>query len=252
MVGVPRSHGCMLCVRRRVRCDEGRPGCTKCATYGADCPGYDRSLKFVTGKHQVRKRGQASEAASHAGHSSSISSSSGAGASGAASDSVSQALSVHRDNGIIVPLPEPFVFVSSSMSTPVSTSTSIPAHPRACRAAYVSTILDMINMDRPHKEALFYGSWFDQVPARLGRKVTLDSAVCSFAMHLLGKSRGDDNLVVQSRQLYGQSLVALQAALNHPVEWRSSETLCTTMVMCLFEVILRAMHPFFLVCYSLS
>ncbi|CAK7235507.1 hypothetical protein SEUCBS140593_009306 [Sporothrix eucalyptigena] len=233
MVGVPRSRGCLLCVRRRVRCDEGRPGCIKCATYGAECPGYDRSLKFVTGKHQVRKRGQGRDRDPAAGPADASTSSTGA--------------SPHREvdnrkNDVIVPF---FVELadaayehntSYSLLPSSSAPSTIPPSPRDCRAAFVNTILEMINMDRPPKETLFYGMWFSQLPGRLGRKVTLDSAVCSFAMHLLGKSRGDDVMVMQSRQLYGQSLGALQSALNHPVEWRSSETLCTTMVMCLFEL----------------
>lgn len=240
MVGVPRSRGCLLCVRRRVRCDEGRPGCVKCATYGADCPGYDRSLKFVSGKHQVRKRGQGSkdrELALADLVSTSASSHPESNNNNYSDDHGSGYIdSYSNSNGIIVPL---FVELTASAYKTNSASSSaitIPPHLRDCRAAYINTILEMINMDRPPKEALFYGSWFRQVPSRLGRKVTLDSAVCSLAMHLLGKSRGDENLVVQSRQLYGQSLVTLQTALNHPHEWRSSETLCTTMVMCLFEL----------------
>lgn len=34
MVGAKRSTGCSLCVKRRVRCDESRPGCANCAKYG--------------------------------------------------------------------------------------------------------------------------------------------------------------------------------------------------------------------------
>ncbi|CAK7218698.1 hypothetical protein SBRCBS47491_003597 [Sporothrix bragantina] len=233
MVGVPRSRGCLLCVRRRVRCDEGRPGCAKCMTYGAECPGYDRSLKFVTGKHQVRKRGQGRDHDPSAVEGSMV-----PGASvfdtGTSPHHDADGYNYRNDSysyssNVIVPV---FFDPPASSEPPYS----IPPSPRDNRAAYVNTILEMINMDRPKKDTLFYGSWFNQVPGRLGRKVTLDSAVCSFAMHLLGKSRGDDVLIMQSRQLYGQSLVALQAALNHPVEWRSSETLCTTMVMCLFEL----------------
>ncbi|KAF7630663.1 hypothetical protein AFLA_011284 [Aspergillus flavus NRRL3357] len=46
MVGVPRSKGCSLCRKRRIRCDQSRPHCSQCRKYGAVCPGYKRSLKF--------------------------------------------------------------------------------------------------------------------------------------------------------------------------------------------------------------
>ncbi|KAF9894988.1 hypothetical protein FE257_004612 [Aspergillus nanangensis] len=50
MPGTRRSTGCLLCVQRRVKCDEKLPGCTRCETYGRKCPGYDRGFKFVTAK----------------------------------------------------------------------------------------------------------------------------------------------------------------------------------------------------------
>ncbi|KAL5356735.1 hypothetical protein BJX96DRAFT_171883 [Aspergillus floccosus] len=45
-----RRRGCLLCVQRRVKCDERLPGCARCETYGKQCPGYDRGFKFVTAK----------------------------------------------------------------------------------------------------------------------------------------------------------------------------------------------------------
>ncbi|EPE10267.1 c6 zinc finger domain protein [Ophiostoma piceae UAMH 11346] len=91
----------------------------------------------------------------------------------------------------------------------------------------------MVNTDGPEWNKLFYGPLVHHIPNRLGRKATLDSAFCSFAMHLRGKSRNDDRLVIQSCD---QSLAALQAALNHPVEWLSSDTMCTAMVLCFFKL----------------
>ncbi|KAF2725421.1 hypothetical protein K431DRAFT_290543 [Polychaeton citri CBS 116435] len=35
-----RSTGCATCRKRKIRCDEGRPGCKRCATHGVPCPGY--------------------------------------------------------------------------------------------------------------------------------------------------------------------------------------------------------------------
>lgn len=35
-----RSSGCAVCRKRKIRCDEGRPGCKRCATHGVECPGY--------------------------------------------------------------------------------------------------------------------------------------------------------------------------------------------------------------------
>ncbi|KAM0716401.1 hypothetical protein Q7P37_007846 [Cladosporium fusiforme] len=35
-----RSTGCFQCRKRKIRCDEGRPGCERCAKHGVPCPGY--------------------------------------------------------------------------------------------------------------------------------------------------------------------------------------------------------------------
>ncbi|KAJ0415793.1 hypothetical protein BJY00DRAFT_251795 [Aspergillus carlsbadensis] len=56
MVGVPRSKGCLQCLKRRVKCDETRPGCLRCLTYGSTCPGYNRGLKFHNQTSAVAQR----------------------------------------------------------------------------------------------------------------------------------------------------------------------------------------------------
>jgi hypothetical protein len=40
----PRSTGCANCRKRKIKCDEGRPGCRKCQIHNSACPGY-RGLK---------------------------------------------------------------------------------------------------------------------------------------------------------------------------------------------------------------
>ncbi|CAG8304880.1 unnamed protein product [Penicillium salamii] len=47
MFGRPRSQGCILCRKRKVKCDEGKPACGNCAVYGRECPGYQKSLPLV-------------------------------------------------------------------------------------------------------------------------------------------------------------------------------------------------------------
>lgn len=37
-----RSTGCFQCRKRKIRCDEGWPGCERCAKHGVPCPGYRR------------------------------------------------------------------------------------------------------------------------------------------------------------------------------------------------------------------
>ncbi|KAJ5610848.1 hypothetical protein N7510_007567 [Penicillium lagena] len=48
MVGVGgRSKGCRTCRRRKIKCDEGKPGCERCRKSGFDCEGYVKYHEFV-------------------------------------------------------------------------------------------------------------------------------------------------------------------------------------------------------------
>ncbi|GES64094.1 C6 zinc finger domain protein [Aspergillus terreus] len=63
-----RSRGCLLCVQRRVKCDERLPGCARCETYGKQCPGYERGFKFVAGKpYRTPRRPKDAQSGSQAG-----------------------------------------------------------------------------------------------------------------------------------------------------------------------------------------
>ena len=86
------------------------------------------------------------------------------------------------------------------------------------------------------QELAVFDSWLAGVPSWLGKKATLDSATCALVLHLLGKANNDAQLVSTSRILYVQSLGALQRALVHPREWKTTETLGAAMFLCVFEV----------------
>lgn len=45
-----RSHrGCWTCKKKRIQCDEARPGCQKCITRGLACEGYEIRLRWGAG-----------------------------------------------------------------------------------------------------------------------------------------------------------------------------------------------------------
>jgi len=231
MVGVPRSTGCQLCVKRRVKCDQSRPSCGNCSKYGAPCPGYDRQIKFVAGKHLVRSRRQEDWRGWGSGP---VGSPGGSRRSkGAASGSASFVGST----------------TGSASGTPTTPSVDLSSHvgrrdeltllylcPSDDRGQTINAIIHNLHDSQGAAEVRVFAPWFKDVPEHLGQKVTLDSAMAAFALHLLGKAKEDDALVRESRSIYGQSLGALQQALNHAKEWKSSETLCASMILSLYEV----------------
>uniref|UniRef100_A0A8H7TSN8 Zn(2)-C6 fungal-type domain-containing protein n=1 Tax=Bionectria ochroleuca TaxID=29856 RepID=A0A8H7TSN8_BIOOC len=215
MVGVPRSKGCHLCVKRRVKCDESKPQCHACVRYGVACPGYDRTVKFVNEKHQVRPRVKAKP------RKPSSSPSSGSGAPSVASGAEDESPTTRPGN--------------TSLSTTVVPSPTALS-PTIDRAQFICTMLDTLYSTASRKEISFLNPWFDGIQDQFGAKATLDSAAASLILHMLGKATGDTRLVGESRSLYGQSLMALQSALNHKTEWKASETLSASTVLCLFEL----------------
>ncbi|KAL8303697.1 hypothetical protein RB600_007249 [Gaeumannomyces tritici] len=228
MVGVPRSRGCGLCLKRRVKCDEARPACANCSRYGLACPGYEKPLKFVASKHAVRpRRGQQqqqqqqpqepSETQHQNGAAPVVDAEAGASGAGVVAGPLTVAARVRPR-----PQLQPVAVLLPDLGVD--------------RAQFVSTLMDSISRDQPDAELSFFRPWFRAVPERLGAKVTLDSAMCALALHLLGKSRADAGLVSRSRVLYGRSIRALQHALNHPSEWRTADTLCAATLLCFYEL----------------
>lgn len=57
-----RSTGCIACRRRKIRCDETRPGCARCSTYGIRCPGYSatraRTVEFKDQTNFIAQRAE--------------------------------------------------------------------------------------------------------------------------------------------------------------------------------------------------
>jgi len=50
------SKGCGICKRRKVKCDETRPNCTRCSSAGIECTGFAQRLRFVDEKHKIQRR----------------------------------------------------------------------------------------------------------------------------------------------------------------------------------------------------
>jgi hypothetical protein len=110
---------------------------------------------------------------------------------------------------------------------------------------------------QPHDESIALGGWIEQIASLVaadsstgGRNsmvatvptttsagaTLLGTAVCAFSLHLLGKMHRDEQVIAQSRTLYGRALRYLQWSLDHPTEWSSPETLGASAILCFFEV----------------
>lgn len=271
MVGVPRSKGCQKCVQRRMRCDEARPACANCLRHGVVCPGYTRTLKFVAGKHAVRPRGGGRRQQQARGRESSDSDITAAAdtPSSTSSSSLSMSHAAHvrpsrrATSGAVRASVLPAASSTAAVVLPVRERIqavlgrirTLPYAPRDSAALFVGALVDSLRYTQPHDESVAFGDWiqgFASITAGNGKDdrtehavvgtagtagtVLLGTAVCAFALHLLGKMHRDGNVVAQSRTLYGRALQLLQWFLNHPTGWRAPEVLGASAILCFFEV----------------
>lgn len=217
---MPRSSGCQLCRKRKVKCDEARPTCGNCVKYGAECPGYHRSLKFVAGKHQIRPRGRRSDDGNRSSSTSSDDS----------SQPFATTLTYRASSIVATPAPR----LRPLLTPPVDR----PLQPTRGHVLY-TMIEKFCPSAPPDIIGLFEWVKFDH----LGKQALLDGAICSLALHLAGKEASNSQQVAQSRTVYGKSLLELQAALRHPSAWRSSETLFAAILLCFFELFAGTSSP---------
>lgn len=50
-----QTSGCASCKRRKIKCDNIRPKCTRCLRAGIDCTGFEQRLRFVNENNRVRR-----------------------------------------------------------------------------------------------------------------------------------------------------------------------------------------------------
>ncbi|PSR90412.1 hypothetical protein BD289DRAFT_217402 [Coniella lustricola] len=241
MVGVPRSKGCSLCVKRRIKCDQVRPACGNCIKYGAECPGYDKNRKFVSGKHTIRGRGNQEQQHKQGLVMPPDTQTSTSPVSPDSTTDTSQ-LEARNDS---FSLDASGSFVALAYHQQQQQPQQPPAHirklavPVALRddpVPLVYGLMEQLFTVQKRDEAVYNAPWFTSILSHIGRVSLLDGAMTSLLLQLVGKAKGDSMKVYRSRELYSWVLASLQKALNHPVVWKSAETLAATIICCIFEL----------------
>lgn len=203
--------------------------------YGAQCPGYDKSRKFVDGKHSVRARRALGSQQAATSYETLV-------------DFAST--TTDSDSDLAVPATPSFTPLTnqyaltrwspnfSNYGGQIQTMRQ-PGVPGVLKEACVPFVYNMMGQlftIHNREEVAFSAPWFSSILNHLGKTPVLDSAMCAFMLQLVGKAKRDTAEVNRSRDIYGQSLGALQRALNHPVAWKSTETLAATMLCSIYEV----------------
>ncbi|KAF7578317.1 Zn-clus domain containing protein [Pyrenophora tritici-repentis] len=233
MVGVPKSTGCFICRKRKIKeCDETWPNCLNCQKNGKSCPG-------PPARHTFRDLGPRLNA----------------GAPNAVVEDVTtppdqrdrqltqlnekfaeNGSVVHKfriSHGAAVPRKKSPRATSASLSPPRSPFLRYPTpsqHHQLARALIAATTTGGTG----HRMSVF-GPFIQEVPARIGHNSALDAAVAVLVnVHtsLIYKKTANE---IVSPELYIRAIKTLQSCLEDPQVGMSANTLCASVLLGLVE-----------------
>lgn len=202
--------------------------CGNCLKYGAECPGYEKSRKFVDGKHAVRGR-QRLAIQTTKGYDTQVHFSSALESESDPTVSKLQSFTPLTNQSALTQWSHNFSKYGGHVQ-------AIPGVLKERCVPFVYNMMGQLFTIHSREEVAFTAPWFNSILNYLGMTPVLDSAMCAFMLQLVGKAKQDAADVDRSRDIYGQALGALQKALNHPVAWKSTETLAATILCSIFEV----------------
>ncbi|KAF2490562.1 hypothetical protein BU16DRAFT_158515 [Lophium mytilinum] len=223
MVGVARSKGCRACVKQRVKCDEARPECGRCKRFGRECPGYTKPTKFVYEIPIAKDKQKVGEGSFRHIRELERPSPKSQSQSRSPSWSARTTPEYQASRG------------SSEVATPLVISQSITPWTQD-KSQVLKVMLDDATPMDEFADIHFLRKWLSFVPSRLGTSKALDDAVRCMGTHYIGMISKQESVMLSARQTYGHALRSLRVAIGDPKESMSSETLCATMFLSIYEL----------------
>lgn len=112
--------------------------------------------------------------------------------------------------------------------------------PTAYQSQLLSSFLGTVVSDNPVQIAPTFdchSTWLVQLANRTEISSSLLYAVRAISLSFLGRQTRDENLVQNSRLIYGQALLKLNKSLQDPVEGLASDTLGATVLLTFYELL---------------
>ncbi|KAJ5569535.1 transcriptional regulator family: Fungal Specific TF [Penicillium hispanicum] len=209
------STGCHLCRKRKIKCDEARPGCRNCAVYGRPCPGYRPNAVF---RHETSKvQWQAKRDVS-------------------TSSAVSrQTLTPPADSSDVVEIQR----VSPARSSPLTLHALADATWEQRALCY---FFDQYTINGQNEDGMGHLEYLpslyvenDGAGEALSPSSCLRWAVDATALITLANASHAPPLMIKARQGYGKALRILREVLASPTEAVKDETFASVILLSLFE-----------------
>ncbi|KAF2819641.1 hypothetical protein CC86DRAFT_362603 [Ophiobolus disseminans] len=234
MVGVPKSTGCLICRKRKIKCDESWPSCLNCQKNGKVCPGPPARHTFkdlgprlatgatrtVAGEHPTIFNQQ--------------------------SKRLTQLNEKYAENGSVVhkfrishrPAPQRKLLRPSdtpSLSPPRSPFLRQPSpsqHHELARALILATTTGSSGV-----RMSVFGPFIQQVPSRIGHNAALDAAAAVLVNAHTSLVNKKTSMEIVSPHLYLRAIKMLQTCLEDPQQGMSANTLCASVLLSLVEAL---------------
>lgn len=211
-----------MCRKRKIRCDETRPFCKKCATHGVACPGYrteegSGGLEFrdQTGltvqRAELRYREQ--NGLSKGRKSSSSSDSSCAG-----------------DGGVVEAL-MPYQSAQSAGSESISPAFTDLLSPAVVRTQLYSTFMDLYLPQVSSGMRLDHFSFYQLLATSPTTESALLESLDALSLVSIGSLSKDRTFLTQSVRTYGKALTSLRKAIVKPGALHNDHLLAATNVL---------------------
>lgn len=126
-----------------------------------------------------------------------------------------------------------------SQNLEISTLVSILS-PSVYQAQLLSSFLDIVVSGNPVQLAPTFNChsiWLAQLATRTEVSSTLLYAIRSISLSFLGRQTRDENLVQNSRLIYGKTLLKLNKSLQDPIDGLASDTLSATVLLTFYELL---------------
>ncbi|KAL7919849.1 hypothetical protein ACQKWADRAFT_300226 [Trichoderma austrokoningii] len=234
--GSRRSTGCKACRRDKLKCSEAHPICERCLRAGRECvyPSQfqfiDTNTQFTTPENRERPAFQTPGA-----------------------DKFRARLSLIYEEGGADGMTYKFQLLRYRSSTPPSPSKDsnllIPKTPSLLRAEKLASALAASFRAPLDGYRLHHlGRYMTEIPCRLGHNPALDIAVeCLLQSHTqLLETNQNCQTDPQPSSEYMKAIQSLQNVIADPVLGTSAETVCATMLMAHYEMIIpeRRSHQY--------
>ncbi|KAF2876582.1 hypothetical protein BDV95DRAFT_230550 [Massariosphaeria phaeospora] len=239
MVGVPKSTGCFICRKRKIKCDETWPTCINCQKNGKCCPGPPARHTFK----DLGPKLNSTTATTVIENST--------GTPDQRCQRLTQLNEKWSDNGAVFrkfrisnrasdlrrkASRSPTLSISSS--PPRSPCSAIPRYPSPSQHQELAcALIDALGTGNVGHRLSAFGSFIREVPSRIGHNTALDAAAaCIVYAHssMVHKKNANE---IANPQLYLRAVQNLQQCLEDPQQGMSSNTLCASVLLGLVEAL---------------